>query len=237
MKRRLERRLKTMMRFDRFTERAQDAARRAYEILQRYGHSQVDTEHLMLALVEQPEGMIPEILSQLGVDLGVIEHRLDEELKRTPPSQIYGQGVGPVYITPRLKRVVDQSDQEAAKLEDDYISTEHLFLAIASERNTSAARTLAKLGITRQRILDAIEEIRSIRDRVEPPRRRLLPIALVIERVAGAAPELVLSQGDQQIRILLRDAMAVIARLAGAAAELAAVQGAGRQVTEDDEGT
>jgi ATP-dependent Clp protease ATP-binding subunit ClpC len=93
----------TMMRFDQFTERAQDAAMRAWEIVQRYGHSVVDTEHLMLALVEQPEGMIPEILSQLGVDLGVIEHRLDEELKRTPRSQIYGQGVGPVYITPRLK--------------------------------------------------------------------------------------------------------------------------------------
>jgi ATP-dependent Clp protease ATP-binding subunit ClpA len=226
-----------MMRFDQFTERAQDAAMRAYEVLQRYGHSVVDTEHLMLALLEQPEGVIPEILSQFDVDLGVIAHRLDEELKRTPRSQIYGQGVGPVYITPRLKQVIDQSDQEAAKLEDDYISTEHLFLAIAGERNTPAARILAKLGITRHRILDALEELRSIRDTVEPSRRRPLPGALAIERVAGEAPELVLSQGDQQIRILLRDVMAVIARLAGAAAELAAVQAAGRPVTEDYEGT
>jgi ATP-dependent Clp protease ATP-binding subunit ClpC len=149
-----------MMRFDRFTERAQDAAMRAYEVLQRYGHSQVDTEHLLLALIEQPEGVIPEILSQLGVDLEVIAHRLDEELKRTPRSQIYGQGVGQVYITPRLKRVIDQSNQEAAKLKDDYISTEHLFLAIAGERNTSAARILAEVGVNRQRILEAIEEVR-----------------------------------------------------------------------------
>jgi ATP-dependent Clp protease ATP-binding subunit ClpC len=149
-----------MMRFDRFTERAQDAARRAYEVLQRYGHSQVDTEHLLLALIEQPEGVIPEILSQLGVDLEVISRRLDEELKRSPRSQIYGGGVGQVYITPRLKRVIDQSNEEASKLKDDYISTEHLFLAIANERNTPSARILAEQGVTRDRILEAIKEVR-----------------------------------------------------------------------------
>jgi ATP-dependent Clp protease ATP-binding subunit ClpC len=149
-----------MMRFDRFTERAQDAAMRAYEVLQRYGHSQVDTEHLLLALIEQPEGVIPEILDQLGVDLEAISRRLDEELKRSPRTQIYGGGVGQVYITPRLKRVIDQSNEEAAKLKDDYISTEHLFLAIANERNTPSARILAELGVTRDRILEAVTEVR-----------------------------------------------------------------------------
>jgi len=149
-----------MMRFDRFTERAQDAAMRAYEVLQRYGHSQVDTEHLLLALIEQPEGVIPEILRTMSVDLEVISHRLDEELKSTPRTQIYGGGVGQVYITPRLKRVIDQSNQEAAKLKDDYISTEHLFLAIAGERNTPAARILAELGVTRDRILEAVKDVR-----------------------------------------------------------------------------
>jgi ATP-dependent Clp protease ATP-binding subunit ClpC len=133
---------------------------RAYEVLQRYGHTQVDTEHLLLALIEQPEGVIPEILGQLGVDLEVISHRLDEELKASPRTQIYGGGVGQVYITPRLKRVIDQSNEEASKLKDDYISTEHLFLAIASERNTPAARTLAELGVTRSRILESIKEVR-----------------------------------------------------------------------------
>jgi ATP-dependent Clp protease ATP-binding subunit ClpC len=149
-----------MMRFDRFTERAQDAAMRAYEVLQRYGHTQVDTEHLLLALIEQPEGVIPEILNQLGADLEAIGRRLDEELRRTPRTQIYGGGVGQVYITPRLKRVIDQSNEEASRLKDDYISTEHLFLAIANERNTPAARILAEVGVTRQRILEAIEEVR-----------------------------------------------------------------------------
>ncbi len=149
-----------MMRFDRFTERAQDAAMRAYEVLQRYGHTQVDTEHFLLALIEQPEGVIPEILAQMGVDLELIAHRLDQELRRTPRSQIYGGGVGQVYITPRLKRVIDLSNEEAARLKDDYISTEHLFLAIASERNTPAARILGEVGVTRDRILEAIKEVR-----------------------------------------------------------------------------
>jgi ATP-dependent Clp protease ATP-binding subunit ClpC len=149
-----------MMRFDRFTERAQEAATRAYEILQRYGHTQVDTEHFLLALIEQPDGVIPELLQQMGVDIDTIIGRLDEELKGTARSQIYGGGVGQVYITPRLKRVLDKSNEEASKLKDDYISTEHLFLAIAGERNTPAARILAELGVTRRRILVAIEEVR-----------------------------------------------------------------------------
>ncbi len=149
-----------MMRFDRFTERAQDAAMRAYEVLQRYGHTQVDTEHLLLALIEQPDGVIPEILRQLGVDIEGVSRRLDEELRRTPRSQIFGGGVGQVYITPRLKRVIDQSNEEASRLKDDYISTEHLFLAIAAERNTPAARILIEFGVTRDRILDAIKEVR-----------------------------------------------------------------------------
>ena len=151
-----------MMRFDRFTERAQDAAMRAYEVLQRYGHTQVDTEHLLLALIEQPEGVIPEILKQMGVDLEIIGQRIDQELRRTPRSQIFGGGVNQVYITPRLKRVIDQSNEEASKLKDDYISTEHLFLAIssASERSSPAARILAEVGVTRDRILEAIKEVR-----------------------------------------------------------------------------
>jgi len=133
---------------------------RAYEVLQRYGHTQVDTEHMLLALLEQPDGVVPEILTQLGVDLEVISRRLDEELTRTSRTQIYGGGVGQVYITPRLKRVIDQSNEEASKLQDDYISTEHLFLAIAAERKTPAARILAEVGVTRGRVLKAIEEVR-----------------------------------------------------------------------------
>jgi ATP-dependent Clp protease ATP-binding subunit ClpC len=150
-----------MMRFDRFTERAQDAAMRAYEILQRFGHNQVDTEHILLALVEQPEGVVSQLVERLGVSVEGIKSRLDDELQRSGPrATIYGGGTGQVFITPRVKRVMDLANQEASRLKDDYVSTEHLFLAIASERNTPAANILAENGITKSRIYEAIKDIR-----------------------------------------------------------------------------
>jgi len=150
-----------MMRFDRFTERAQDAAARAYEILQRYSHNQVDTEHILLALLEQPEGVVGDILDRLGVSLPVITAKVDEVLKASPRVSIYGGGMSnQVFITPRVKRVLDLANEEANRLKDEYISTEHIFLAIASERNTPSARILAELSVTKDRIYDAIKEIR-----------------------------------------------------------------------------
>ena len=149
-----------MMRFDRFTERAQDAAARAYEILQRYSHNQVDTEHLLLALLEQPEGVVPAILEKLGVNLDTMSSKIDEILKSSPRVNIYGGVTNQVFITPRVKRVLDLANEEANRLKDEYISTEHIFLAIASERNTPSARLLAELNVTKERIYDAIKEIR-----------------------------------------------------------------------------
>ncbi len=149
-----------MMRFDRFTERAQDAAVRAYEILQRYGHNQVDTEHMLLALLEQAGGVIPQMLEKMNVDQEAIRDRLDEVLKASPKAAIYGGGAGQVFITPRVKRVVDVANEEANRLKDEYISTEHLFLAILSERRTAVARILSEAGITKDRVYDVIKEIR-----------------------------------------------------------------------------
>lgn len=151
-----------MLRFDRFTERAQDAAARAYEILQRYGHNQVDTEHILLALLEQQDGVIPQILERLGVDLSMMRSRIDEVLRQSPrTAAIYGQGgANQVFITPRVKRVIDLANEEASRLRDDYISTEHIFLAILGERNTPTARIMADYNITRDRTVDLIKDIR-----------------------------------------------------------------------------
>ena len=149
-----------MMRFDRFTERAQDAAARAYEILQRYGHNQVDTEHILLALLEQPEGVIPQILEKLSVDQELIKKRLDDVLRASPKAAIYGGGTGQVFITPRVKRIIDLANEEANRLKDEYISTEHIFLAILSERNTAVARILSEAGITKERVYDTVKDIR-----------------------------------------------------------------------------
>lgn len=149
-----------MMRFDRFTERAQDAAARAYEILQRYGHNQVDTEHVLLALLEQPEGVTGQILAKINVDQEVIKYKLDEILKASPKATIYGGGVGQVFMTPRVKRVIDVATEEANRLKDEYISTEHLFLAILTETRTPIAKIMKESGVTRERVLDIIKEIR-----------------------------------------------------------------------------
>lgn len=148
------------MRFDRFTERAQDAAGRAYEIVQRYGHTQVDTEHLFLALLEQNDGAIPQLLDHLNVDTSAMQSRVDEELRASPKVAVYGGGVGQIFYTPRIRTVLELAQGEANRLKDEFISTEHIFLAILSERNTPAARILQEYGVTRDRILDAIKELR-----------------------------------------------------------------------------
>ncbi|MBZ0302162.1 MAG: AAA family ATPase [Anaerolineae bacterium] len=148
------------MRFERFTERAQDAAARAYEILQRYGHNQVDTEHILLALLEQTDGVIPQLLERLSVDVGLIRSRLDEVLRASPKAAIYGGGTGQVFITPRVKRIIDLANEEANNLRDEYISTEHIFLAILKERNTAVAKILGEHNITRDRVYDAVKDLR-----------------------------------------------------------------------------
>jgi ATP-dependent Clp protease ATP-binding subunit ClpC len=149
-----------MMRFDRFTERAQDAANRSIEILQRYGHNQVDTEHILLALLEQPDGVVSQILAKLNVDVQAMRAKLEDILRQSPKAAIYGGGTGQVFITPRVKRVLDLAQEEANRLKDEYISTEHIFLAISTERNTASARLLAENGVTRERINETIKAIR-----------------------------------------------------------------------------
>ena len=149
-----------MMRFDRFTERAQEAAQRAAEIIQRYGHNQIDTEHILLALIEQPGGVIPQILEKMNVSADALVERLDSTLRASPKANIFGGGAGQIFITPRVKRIIDLANEEANRLKDEYISTEHIFLAILTERNTPAARILESAGLTRDRVYDAIQDLR-----------------------------------------------------------------------------
>ncbi|HID85839.1 MAG TPA: AAA family ATPase, partial [Anaerolineae bacterium] len=149
------------MRFERLTERAQDAIARAQEILMRYRHTQMDTEHVFLALLEQPEGSVTQILERLGVDVEMLKRRLEDILGATPQSYMPG-GAGPtqIYVTPRLQYLGTVASQEANRLGDKYISTEHMLLAIASEQNSPSARLLAAAGVTKARIYEAIKEVR-----------------------------------------------------------------------------
>lgn len=160
-----------MMRFDKFTEKAQEAAMRAYEILQHYKHTQVDTEHMFLALVQQEGGTIPTILQQIDATVDIITRKLEAALESAPKaaSANYGNAAtAQVFITPRLKRVMDVALEEANKLKDEYVGTEHIFLAIASERNTPSANILREAGVTKERIHEAIQELRKGQRITEP---------------------------------------------------------------------
>jgi ATP-dependent Clp protease ATP-binding subunit ClpC len=142
---------------------------RAYEILQRYSHNQVDVEHLLLALLEQPEGVVLQIMEKLSVDVEAVKQRLDDVLRASPRVAIYGGGAGQVFTTPRVRRVLEQAEKEASSLQDGYISTEHIFLAIASERGTPSDRILRDSGVTKPRAYDAVREVRGGK-RVTSPR-------------------------------------------------------------------
>jgi ATP-dependent Clp protease ATP-binding subunit ClpA len=147
-----------MMRFERFTERAQDAAARAYEILQRYGHNQVDTEHILLALLEQTDGAVPQVLEQINIDVNALRDEVDKMLRAMPKAAIYGGGTGQVFITPRVKRIIDLANEEANRMRDSYISSRHLFLGILGERNTAVSRLMQEKGITRERVVDVLPQ-------------------------------------------------------------------------------
>jgi len=149
-----------MIRFDRFTTSAQEVAQRAAEIMQRYNHNQIDTEHLLLALMEQPQGVVSQILEFLKVDVNALSNGLDDILRTGPKGELVNVGPGQISITARVARILDLANEEADRLKDEHISTEHLFLEILSEHDTPAARLLEGTGLTRDRVYDAIQQMR-----------------------------------------------------------------------------
>ncbi len=145
--------------FDRFTDRAQDAVTYAYELMMRHGHSQLDTEHIVLALLEQEEGPVHRALHELEADSDRIRRRLDDVLKASPKVAAAGMSKPPqVYITPRVKRLMDRSNEEAVRLGDEDISTEHLLLAALSDRDSAATHILNDAGVNYQNLSDALSK-------------------------------------------------------------------------------
>jgi len=149
------------MDFTRLTERMQEAVRAAQALAARYSHQQIDVEHLLLALLEQEGGLAPTILERAGVDPKRVRTRLEQELARWP--KVSGPAAGPdyVYITGRLNRLFAVAEDEAARLKDEYISVEHILLAILEEgRSGAAGRILLELGLDRDRVMKALQQIR-----------------------------------------------------------------------------
>jgi ATP-dependent Clp protease ATP-binding subunit ClpB len=139
-----------------YTEKAQEALLGAQQLAEQLNHAQVEPEHLLTTLVEQPEGVVPEVLRKLTADPAEVAAALRALLARFP--QAYG---GHTVPSPRLKTALDTARAEADRLKDEFVSTEHLFIGIASEGGRSeAARLLQQRGITRDRIFEALTSVR-----------------------------------------------------------------------------
>ncbi len=155
------------IRFDRFTEKAQAALLGAQQEASARGHQAPDPEHLLLALIEQSDGLIPPLLVSLDVDPRVLRTRLVAALARRP--KVEGASTpGGLVITPRMARLLDAAQREADRLKDEYISTEHLLLGLLQTRDGDAAKELAQLGVTPEKVYGALEEIRG-QQRVTDP--------------------------------------------------------------------
>ena len=145
--------------FEKFTERARELVQKAQDILVRYQHTQLDTEHLLLAMVEQNDGLAVQVLQNLSVDTRTLGHAVEEALARAPKVQ-YADSGAQIYITPRIKRVFDLAKEEAQRLQDSYIGVEHLLLGLVKEGDGGAARLLKQRGVDEEKLYRALQAVR-----------------------------------------------------------------------------
>ncbi len=145
------------MDLNRFTEKAQEAMIQAQSLAGEYSHGQIEGEHLLLALLRQTDGVVPLIVQGLGLQPGVLAQQVQGELARRP--KVYG-GAAQVGLSRELAQTLDRAAKIAAEMHDEFISTEHLLLALAEERAGNVARILHGYGLTRDAILRALAGIR-----------------------------------------------------------------------------
>jgi ATP-dependent Clp protease ATP-binding subunit ClpB len=146
------------MRFDKFTLKVQEAIQEAQGLAGQYGHQALDVEHLFASFLKQPEGIVSDILKKLGADPRRIEGEVLKSLEKLP--KIEGTAAGETYMTPRLNRIFDASLSEAARLTDEYVSAEHILVAMADEKEGPLAKILAANGVTKDAIFKVLVEIR-----------------------------------------------------------------------------
>ena len=142
---------------DRFTEQAQEVIAASQEILNRYRHNQWDCEHLFLALIEQEKGVPSEIFSTLGVNLQVLHANLHSYLEQD--DKVAGQA-NQIFITPRLSELFGRADDEAKRLNDEFIGTEHILIALTEEDTGVSADLLSSFNVTTEEVYRALQSIR-----------------------------------------------------------------------------
>ena len=146
-----------MIRFEKFTVKAQEAMQAAQSLADQHNHQSMEPEHLLLALLQQREGVVGPVLAKLGARPEVIQRALEQALERLPT--VRGGG-GQHYLGERLRAALERAQAEAERLKDEYVSTEHLLIGIAQERDGGASRVLAQNGVTPDGIYKALKEVR-----------------------------------------------------------------------------
>jgi ATP-dependent Clp protease ATP-binding subunit ClpB len=142
---------------NRLTEKSQEALNAAHSLAAKLGQQQMDIEHLLLALLDQEGGLASSLLSKSEVPVEPLKLRVHRELERLP--RVSGSGADQIGISSRLNRLITQAEDEAKKLKDEYISVEHLLLAMTGDTGT-AGRILKEFGVTRERLMSALQQVR-----------------------------------------------------------------------------
>jgi ATP-dependent Clp protease ATP-binding subunit ClpB len=171
------------------TIKTQEALQTAQNIALRRGHIEVDSEHLLLALLEQEGGLVPRLLQKMDVPVESFTRSLQEELDRRPSVSGPGVEAGRIYVTQRFSRLLIRAEEEAKRLKDEFVSVEHLLLALVEEgAATAAGKLFRQFGLTRERLLSALTEVRGH------------------QRVTGPEPEATYEALEKYGRDLVREA-------------------------------
>jgi ATP-dependent Clp protease ATP-binding subunit ClpB len=149
------------MDLSKFTQKSQEAVAEAQQVAIRLGHQQVDTDHLFRALVEQEKGLVPRLLERAGCDVRALTSTLDNELGKMPRVSGPGAQPGQIYVTQRMNEVMLAAFDLAKKMQDEYVSVEHVLLAILDRPGTGpSAVVLRQFGLTKDKILSVLAEVR-----------------------------------------------------------------------------
>ena len=147
------------MNLERFTDKSKEAVQEAQLVVTRFNHQEMNPEHVLLALISQKEGIVSRILERMGKDPRMIQGRLEGYLAGLP--KVYSHGTSQIYATQRLNRLFLQSEKEAKELKDDFISTEHIFLAVLAESpKGEGTKILESFGISESKVLEALAGVR-----------------------------------------------------------------------------
>jgi ATP-dependent Clp protease ATP-binding subunit ClpB len=149
------------MDMNRMTQKSQDAVQAAQALATRFGHVEVDGEHLLLALFEQAEGLVARLVQRLDIDPGAVTEALRTQIQKLPAVSGPGVEPGKIYVTQRFNQLLVNAEAEAKRLKDDYVSVEHLLLAFVDEGGkTSAGKILQQFNLTRDRLLQVLTAVR-----------------------------------------------------------------------------